>query len=77
MTSVESAKVSAKGHVTVRQLKEDDINDVVNWTTKEHWHVSYNIVKANYLADPNGFFAACDQDGRLIGQLHPKCFILL
>ena len=58
---------SASTDVVIRQLKEEDIPAVVEWTTKEHWHVSNNIVKANYLADPNGFFAACDQDGQIIG----------
>ena len=67
MASAAGTTVSGSEDIVIRQLKEEDIPAVVDWTTMEHWHVSDNIVKANYLADPNGFFAAHNHDGQLIG----------
>ena len=59
--------MSSPEGITTRTHQDEDIQTVVEWTLQEHWHVSYNIVKANYLMDPNGFFAACNPDGEIVG----------
>ena len=65
-----SGQVVAEGDITVRQMQEDDIPELVRWTMQEHWHVSHNIIRANYLIDPGGWFAACNRNDQLIGKYH-------
>lgn len=67
MAEKEGTKTLGQGDIIIRQFRDEDIPAVVDWTMKEHWHVSNNIVRANYLLDPDGFFAACDSDGQVIG----------
>ncbi len=66
-TEVQSDHAVTVGDISVRQLQEADIPELVDWTMQEHWHVSHNIMLANYLIDPDGWFAACNRNGQLIG----------
>ena len=59
--------------VTIRPLREEDLELVLEWTSAEGWHVSRNILLACYRCDPCGWLAA-ERDDRFIGQSSLECW---
>lgn len=57
-------------YISVRPMRASELHDAVEWTAREGWHVSDNIMAAWYAIDPSGFLAAVDKEDNILGELH-------